>query len=577
MPHATAAPWWQRETQLSPEGQLLLTDKPWWPRALQLKEGEEFRLDLNHNGHAETIVRRVNGDVVEAIDDTDRAADPWNRESTTYVVSYNGSGMADRMVSYLGNGHGGAREVELRYFRDGFLRYAWFAESHGGDAAEIFALKRWQYAGNDRGSHFRGNAQIYINKYDPRTQAWQPLSECPFSFWDTNGDGRTDVTLRVSAVPLGTLHAPDTDYANNYDYMWAPEAVPVQQIGALNMRLSMNLDKAPRTDPLDKPHSTFSFTMVGTQPYRYAGMRDFNPLRRAPQTTVHMPWSARWNAALSYPAQQVGLSWDEAREIFRWEGEFWIYERRYLSNTGSPTQRWNMRREYRDSPGAERALYYSGADRRYHLVGAREGWLEVSTPGGAGTSPEKVLEYRWWDTDGDGILDTVEVFRGHETQPARVAHFRPSARRVPLEQAALAAEYNNVVLPMAIADDEAWIVLLRDRAKSASADQFATAASQANSAERRRFLLDTARELLFLALRDNILSMQRALPYSSGTANQARFRDPAPGDAVTGYTLGDSLRFWSLARGLHVMDQAYADGDFNSFATALRATPWDKH
>jgi hypothetical protein len=122
----------------------------------------------------------------------------------------------------------------LRYFRDGYLRYAWFAESFGGDAATIFALKHWQYAGNDRGSEFRGNSQIYINKYDPVSRAWLPLSECPFSFWDLDGDGRTDVTLRVSAAPRGSLHGPDTDYANNYDYMWAKEATPLKTMGVLN-------------------------------------------------------------------------------------------------------------------------------------------------------------------------------------------------------------------------------------------------------------------------------------------------------------------------------------------------------
>ena len=564
-------PWWQRETQLSPEGRLVLTGKPWWPHAQQLKEGEEFTLDLNGNGHAETTVRRVDGDIVEAIDDTDRATAIFNHESTTYVVSYGGSGVVDRMVSYLPNGHGGAREVELRYFRDGYLRYAWFAESHGGDAADIFALKHWQYAGNDQGSHFRGNAQIYINKYDPLHKSWQPLSECPFSFWDTDHDGRTDVTLRVSAAPLGTLHGPDTDYANNYDYMWAKEAVPAERIGALNMRLSMNLDGSLRTDPLDKPHSTFSFTMVGAQPYRYAGMRDFDAHRRLPQTTIHMPWAAQWKAAQSYPATEVGLSWDEARDVFRWEGQFWIYERRYLSNTGSPTRRWNMRREFSDRPGAERALYYSAADKRYHLAGAREGWLEVNSPG----SDTKVLEYRWWDSNADGVLDTVEVFRGTDTQPARVATFLPAARRVALLRYSLAAEYTVKVIPSAIADDEALIRLLDERVADPAAAQFKAAAAAANSAEQRRYFLDNARELLFLALRDKVHSMEQALPYAAGRVDAKHFRDPGAGDAKDGYTLGDSLKAWSLARGLQALDQAYANGDTSKFTKAFRAMPWD--
>ena len=54
--------------------------------------------------------------------------------------------------------------------------------------------------------------------------------------------------MRVSAAPRGSLHGPDTDYANNYDYMWATEATPLERVGVLNMRLSFNIDARPRTD-----------------------------------------------------------------------------------------------------------------------------------------------------------------------------------------------------------------------------------------------------------------------------------------------------------------------------------------
>jgi hypothetical protein len=167
--------------------------------------------------------------------------------STTYVVSYKGLGPVDRMVSYIDDDHKGrASEVELRYFRDGYLRFAWFGRSYGGDASRIFAMNHWQYAGNDMGSEFRGNAQIYINKYDPMTRSWLPLSECPFSFWGLDHDGRTDVTLRVSATPSANASHNDTDYANHYDYMWSKEAVPLKDMQATNMRLSFNVDARMR-------------------------------------------------------------------------------------------------------------------------------------------------------------------------------------------------------------------------------------------------------------------------------------------------------------------------------------------
>ena len=428
-------------------------------------------------------------------------------------------------------------------------------------------MKRWQYAGNDHGSHFRGNAQIYLNKYDSENQTWVPLSECPFSFWDLDGDGRTDVTLRVSAAPRGTLHSADTDYANNYDYMWSREATPTSKIGSLNMRLSFNIDGASRKDDLDKPHSNFSFTMVGDQPYSYPGMYDFNPRRRAPQTTVHMPWALRWEPAMNYGASSTGFTWDEARSNFRWEGQFWIYEREYLSNTGSPTERWNMRREFNPAPSQHPELYFSPADSRYHLKGAKEGWLEA----GHLVSDGKDLEFRWWDSDGDGYLDTVEVYRGNEVIPARVAHFNPRARAATLDPKALASEYNTKVLPQSVAADERLIETLRTFVIDDGAAKYQQAADAADSMERKRYCLDIARELLYLRLRELVLAREKSSAYPSRSVNVARFRDPAPGDLTKGYTLGDSLQFWSDARELRKMDDDYAAGEFKAVADDLSA------
>ncbi len=72
--------------------------------------------------------------------------------------------------------------------------------------------------------------------------------------------------LRVSAAPLASLTGPDTDYANNYRYMWAPEATPLAEVGNLNVRLSFNLDVEPRPEGVEKPHYTFGFTMVSKTP-----------------------------------------------------------------------------------------------------------------------------------------------------------------------------------------------------------------------------------------------------------------------------------------------------------------------
>lgn len=566
---AAESTWWQRETTLSPDGRLDLSTKPWWPRAKALKEGERFTLDLSGDGRPDTIVTRLDGDIVEAIDSTGHTAEIWNKISTTYVVSYKGVGPVDRMVSYIDDNHTGhASEVELRYFRDGSLRYAWFGRSYGGDASRIFAMKHWQYEGNDIGSEFRGNAQIYINKYDPVTKNWLPLSECPFSFWDLDHDGRTDVTLRVSATPAEKAAHTDTDYANNYDYMWARETVPLRNMQATNMRLSFNVDARPRHDSVDRPHSNFSFTMVGHEAYAYAGIRDFDPNRPFPQTTVHMPWSARWTSALNYAADQIGFTWDEARMHYRWEGQFWIYEREYLSNTGSPNERWNLRREYNGTAGTMPAIYFSGADRRYHLRGAQEGWMDA----GHIVDDKKDLELRWWDSKGDGYLDTLEVYRVDSTVPAWVERFDPKPRPAALDVDALASEYNSTVLPDGIAEDRATIAALKQRVSDELAAKYELAAADAtDEPERQRFCLDVASLLYYLKLRDRAMAAEGSSPYATGKADSKHYRDPKSGDAAPGhYTLGDSIAYWTIARVLHLLDQQYANGDFRAFRSTLK-------
>jgi len=484
-------------------------------------------------------------------------------------VSYKGTGLVDRMVSYIDDNHSGhASEVELRSFSNGYLRFAWFGRRYdGGDAANIFVLKHWQYAGNDQGSQFRGSEQIYINKYDPKTRGWSPLSECPFSFWDPAHDGRAEVTLRVSATPALSSAGKDTDYANNYDYMWAPDAVQVSEIEASNMRLSFNVDARPRHDPLDRPHSNFSFTMVGHQPYKYPGMYDFDPRRIPPQATIHMPWTAGWKPALQYPADAIGFTWDEARTNFRWEGQFWIYERDYLSNTGSPTERWNMRREYSARPGIHPALYFSTADQRYHLQGAQEAWMEV----GHIVDDIKDLEFRWWDTNGDGHLDTLEIYRGNSTVPAWVEHFDPQAKPVGLNPDAIAAAYNGTILPEAIAQDHATIAALKRLVSDPLAAKYEQAAAAAlDEPERARYCLDIARTLYYLTLRDKVMAAEAANPYAGGRVDAPRFRDLHPEGKNNGeYTMGDTLAFWSMVRTLHRLDQQYANGNFQEFRATL--------
>jgi hypothetical protein len=556
---AADVPWYMQETAMTADGRLTFLSKSWWPRAQGLVEGDSFTLDLNRDGKPDTTIARKNGHIIEEIADGAGA-------SKAYVVSLKGDGIVDRMVVYIDNdGDGKADEMELRHYQDGYLRYAWFGENYDHDGVQIFDLKDWSYAGNNGNNKFRGNLQIYLNKYDPETKTWVPLSECPFAFWDFDHDGLGDIVLRVSAAPLDSLTGPDADYANNYNYMWAPKATPLAQTGNLNVRFSFNIDPSPRHDPVTKPHYNFGFTSVGNVPYRYPNMTYTNPRRRPPQTVTRIDWKQGVNVGMNYPARETAFSWDESRSVWRWEGEFWIYERVYLSNTGGPTQRWNMRREYSPKPSAKRAIYYSEADRRYHLEGASEGWLEA----GYLVNQQKDLEFRWFDKDGDGRLDTVEVFRPGNSVPVRVSRFDPRARPAPLDRDSLISEYNTRVLPQAIDANQRLIGALGKVAADPTADAYIAEAAKTEMPERRRYCLDIARELLFLKVRDLLWTHNAEGPYPGSALDRSKYKSMDAGSATTGYSMGDSLRYWQLARQIEKFSDEYAAGRFVDAAATL--------
>jgi hypothetical protein len=566
-------PWYMLETAMTPDGRLTFLQKPWWPKAQALAEGQSFTLDLNHDGRPDTLIERKDGNIIEAIDDSGNAQNILNQVDTAYLVSYHGTGLVDRMIAYIDNHHEGkADEMEIRDYEDGYLRFGWFGENYDHDGAQIFSLKNWQYDTNGFASKFRGNAIIYLNKYNPQTLGWEPISECPFVFWDPNHDGPGAIVARFSVAPLNSNAGSDLDYANNYQYMRAPTAVPLAQMGAMNVRLSFNIDPAPRPFDPEKPHYNFGFTMVGEEPYQFPQMFYTSPRRRPPQTVVRVPWDHALSDSLDYPARQTGFTWDEGRGVQRWEGQFWIYERRLLYNTGGPTYRWNMRREYSAQPTAQRQVYFSAVDKRYHLFGASEGWLEV----GHLVDDKKDMEIRYSDTDGDGYFDTWEVFMADSPTPARVTRvLNPKVKLVPLDRSFLIGDYNQRVLPQAIAEDERLIAEMKKYVSSALAEKYEAAAANAAMAESRRYCLDVARELYFLGVRDEL--WRRAASGDYPALPQATHKPLLQSGPLEGfYTLGDTLAYWKLAQEIEAFVNDYGVGALDRAALDLRnVTPPD--
>ena len=199
--------------------------------------------------------------------------------------------------------------------------------------------------------------------------------------------------------------------------------------------------------------------------------------------------------ARNYPARQTGYTWDEYDDNDRWEGIFWMWERRIIANTGGPQSEMEQTSRVRQEP-QQRAqdLYYSGVDRRIHLFGAQEGWIEVGQIRGSA----KIGEVRMLDTDRNGFFDTWEYDLDNDGVPERTTTVRDEkARMLRLDQKELHDFYTREVLPEAIAENERLVVRLKPLAQDEQANIFLALAKDCDSAERKRYLLDLAREKLF--------------------------------------------------------------------------------
>jgi hypothetical protein len=578
--HEARGPWWMQETAMTRDGKLDVKSKKWWPRAAGLKVGEQFLAPAQGEAAGQMLVRREkvtlrDGKELEAIvwiiDDGKDGSETrgGDRINDCYVADYNCDGVVDRMVDWIDNNHDGVPdEMDIRYFTDGRLNNCWFGMDFDHDG------KMWSLAGYEYGgpSFFEadpyGNNMIYMNKFNPDLGRWSPISECPFAFYDTDGDGQSEEVVRFSAVPLDYDIAAHPDYANSsYALPWNRD---LEQMGVVNVRYSFDIDNlSSEQTPL---HYDFGFNLVGRVPYRFAGMEHYNPFRRPPQTTVVAPYSRVRDISNRYPARETGFSWHEDHDDtvsigygpnkdddFRWEGVFWIWERRFMENTGGPCQKWNVRREWSRKPADRRELYYSGIDKRIHLFGAEEGWIQMGHFAGLG----EIGETRMYDTDGNGYFDRWEVWLKGEPGPWRVSTVRDEkARRVPFDIASLRQFYTKEVLPEAMAADKKLMAAMSQVKPFKYSEELQTAMKEGPD-NYRRYAVDIATELQYRDLRRDL--SERA----NRVLSEAKMDDLRPLTPEQRAATPNSQIAWAMTRLLEQLDVARGEGDTAAASAVL--------
>ena len=251
-----------QETSLQRDGSMgSLAGRPWWRRALALRAGESFVVQAAGEKRDRMLVRRERlggsgapaGEAIVWIIDDDgdgSVRTGGDRDEDCYVVDYACDGTVDRMVDYIDNDDDGDMdELDIRYFTEGRLNWAWFGEDIDDDGIVRNVVNY------ERGDEFHGDPYgdnlFYMNKYNPVKGEWSPISECPFAFYDTDGDGLSETVVRVSVAPMGYDANDAPDYANSaFNRPWERS---MENAAVVNIRYSFDIDRGSSKATPDSP------------------------------------------------------------------------------------------------------------------------------------------------------------------------------------------------------------------------------------------------------------------------------------------------------------------------------------
>jgi hypothetical protein len=436
-----------------------------------MKPGERLKLDTDGDGKIDTVYF-IDDDpknqaefrpiVVKAIDqdgDMDRDGDA-DLDSDLYVADWHGDGTVDAVVEYRDTDHdNGVDEMAI---------YTYSARNAklGTDAIQVWWSRdtghthrlwdtinyRYQQAECQFRTAFGGNEVFSSYIFDTAHGIWIPSWENPFAFYDEDGDNLAEVSIRFSGS------------GNRME----------------SMRYSFDADNDTAGD---NPHDyDFSFTGLSshdpkdgaTIPVPSALMERIQ-LRGGPVEPL-LAWQNARKFGENAPWKEVMFTWVENDNNVdsrpngdpheRWEGVITNGTEQFPQVGGPPVSPFNTRYELDLDNSGKMRLYYSSIDKRFHLLGADSGWLKVDY-----NYDGKVdMDFRYKDTDNDGVIDTWDVDIDGDGKPDRSFHLEHAPRQlVPLAYKSMSARYNSV-LDDALAQNQELIDAMKAVLASAETD-----------------------------------------------------------------------------------------------------------
>ncbi|MFV2068148.1 MAG: DUF4861 family protein, partial [Pirellulales bacterium] len=294
------------------------------------------------------------------------------------VIDYqdnDGDGDVDEMGVYFG-------EYQKPWIDKNKIK-VWWSRDVGDDNLLWYDVD-WNYhqIGCQYRTHFSGDEVFYQFALTKDSKEWLNVFEDPFAFYDPDGDGCSEVVMRICAIgrDVSSLRYSididnDAHGRHTHDYDFSITALPGDHTITTDDTLSE------------------SFRLRGIPVHPVLTWQNARKFAR------HASWA---RALLIWDEMNANTEEDVTSDPHeRWEGIINHAADDFPQVGGPACSPLNKRYELADPPSRPLRLYYDVTDHRLHLLGAHKGWLHMD----ADLDGQVDARYEYRDDDDDGIFD----------------------------------------------------------------------------------------------------------------------------------------------------------------------------
>lgn len=358
-------------------------------------------MDSRHKDDKRPLLVRV----IDRDNDLQMGGEP-DKDSDLWLADWHADGKVDAVISYEDTDHDDVANHQGIFFHHRTHGLCVFWNSGDGDENNVMMYDidyTYYQVPCQSYSHFGGDDSFTLyyldkGKYLSSSLRWVPYWENPFLFFDVNGDGVAEETIRIEGesetvafVRWSFNLLPDIANPRNYDV----------SITAC----------APGWTPEAHWNSTYDLILGDdvTESCFIEGIPAGKILKRskAKEYLSSITWA---RVLFVWDEIDLNVAWKNVNDtISRWEGiitESYKDEDVFMPQVGGPAcGPFNKRYALILHPEKPNEYYYNPAEQKIGIKNSDLAWLDVDFDG----DRQRDMYYKGIDTDKDGIIDVIEL------------------------------------------------------------------------------------------------------------------------------------------------------------------------